>query len=66
MFVEGVIDPDAEAKRTAKQRETLSQKITAHKARLANPSYADKAPAHLVQQTRDELSAMEAELAKLS
>jgi valyl-tRNA synthetase len=65
VFVEGVIDPDAEKTRKEKLIQSLQQKIAAHKARLANPSYADKAPAHLVQQTRDELAAMEAELNKL-
>ncbi len=65
VFVEGVIDPDAEKTRKEKLIQSLQQKIAAHKARLANPSYADKAPAHLVQQTRDELTAMEAELNKL-
>ena len=66
VFVENVIDPDAEKIRVAKQIESLTQKITAMKARLANPSYADKAPPHLVQQTRDELAALEAELKKLA
>jgi valyl-tRNA synthetase len=65
VFVEGVIDPNAEKARLLKQVEILKPKIAAMKARLANPSYADKAPAHLVQQTRDELAAMEAELKKL-
>jgi valyl-tRNA synthetase len=65
VFVEDVIDPDAEKIRISRQIDSLKQKITAMKARLANPSYADKAPAHLVQQTRDELAALEAELKKL-
>jgi valyl-tRNA synthetase len=65
LFVEGVIDPDAEKNRTAKEIEKLTREIAALKGRLANPSYADKAPAHLVQQTRDELAAKEAELKKL-
>jgi valyl-tRNA synthetase len=65
IFVEGVIDPDAEKARDAKKKETLTKEREALIARLANPSYADKAPAHLVQQTRDKLAAVEAELAKL-
>jgi valyl-tRNA synthetase len=65
IFVEGVIDPDAEKARDAKKKETLTREREALIARLANPSYADKAPAHLVQQTRDKLAAVEAELAKL-
>ncbi len=65
VFVEGVIDPDAEKLRVSKQIETLVKDRDALIARLANPSYADKAPPHLVQQTRDKLSAVEEELRKL-
>ena len=65
VFAEGVIDPDAEKVRIAKQVETLTREREALRGRLANPSYADKAPAHLVQQTRDKLAAVEVELAKL-
>ena len=65
VYVEGLIDPAAEGQRMAKQREQWQNKITALQARLANPSYADKAPPKLVQQTRDELATAEAELAKL-
>ena len=66
VYVEGLIDPAAEGQRLAKAREVLAGKITALQARLANPSYADRAPPKLVQQTRDELAAAEAELAKLA
>jgi valyl-tRNA synthetase len=65
IFIEGVIDPEAEKHRLAKRREELEKERAALQARLANPSYADKAPAHLVQQTRDKLAAVETELAKL-
>jgi valyl-tRNA synthetase len=65
VFALNLIDPDAEAKRVAKLRDELTKKIAALRGRLANPAYADKAPAHLVQQTRDELATFEAELAKL-
>ncbi len=65
IFVLDLIDPEAEKTRLLKLRETLNQKISALKGRLANPSYADRAPANLVQQTRDELAALEAELKKL-
>ncbi|MEM8874481.1 MAG: valine--tRNA ligase [Planctomycetota bacterium] len=62
VYVEGVIDKAAGAKRKAE----LERKIKAMQGRLANKGYTDKAPAHLVQQTRDELAAAEAELAALS
>ena len=65
VFVEGVIDPDAEKARKEKLIQSLTQKRTALVNRLASPAYTDKAPAHLVQQTRDELAAVEAELKKL-
>jgi valyl-tRNA synthetase len=65
IYVEGLIDPAAEGQRVAKLVEQKQKQAAALRGRLANPSYADKAPAHLVQQTRDELAAVEAELAKL-
>jgi valyl-tRNA synthetase len=65
IFVEGFIDPAMYKLRTAKQCETLKQNAAALRGRLANEAYAKKAPPHLVQQTRDELAAVEAEIAKL-
>jgi valyl-tRNA synthetase len=65
VYVEGLIDPAAEGQRVAKLIEQKQKQAAALRGRLANPSYADKAPAHLVQQTRDELRDVEAELAKL-
>ncbi|MGE5609588.1 MAG: valine--tRNA ligase [Bacillota bacterium] len=65
VFVEGLIDQDAEKQRITKRREELTKQIGALKGRLANKAYAEKAPAHLVQQTRDQLAEAEAELAKL-
>jgi valyl-tRNA synthetase len=65
VFVEDAVDPDAEKLRAVKQIESLRSKIAAHKSRLANPSYAEKAPPHLVHQTRNELAAFEEELRKL-
>jgi valyl-tRNA synthetase len=66
IYVEGLIDPAAEGQRVAKLIEQKQKQAAALRGRLANPSYADKAPPHLVQQTRDELAAVEAELAKLT
>ncbi len=48
-------DPKVEAEIAARKKEELAQAITVLEGRLANPSYSEKAPAHLVQQTRDEL-----------
>jgi valyl-tRNA synthetase len=63
--IAGLTDTEAEQQRQAKQRQTLIDKREALRKRLANPAYTEKAPPHLVQQTRDELAAVEAELTKL-
>ena len=65
IYIGGVIDPAAEAGRLAKERADLEKKVKTLQGRLANKGYTDKAPPHLVQQTRDELASAEAELAKL-
>ena len=66
IYVEGLIDPEAEKQRIAKRSEELKKQIAAMRGRLSNHSYVAKAPAHLVQQTRDQLAAAEAELEKLT
>jgi valyl-tRNA synthetase len=65
IFVEGLVDKAADEQRIAKRCEELKKQIAALQGRLANPSYTQKAPPNLVQQTRDQLAEAEAELAKL-
>jgi valyl-tRNA synthetase len=65
IFVESMADEAAEQQRIGKRRDELAKSISALKGRLANESYTAKAPAHLVQQTRDQLAAAEKELASL-
>ena len=65
IYVEGVVDRAAEAQRMEKLRADLTKQIAAMKGRLGNAGYTEKAPPHLVQQTRDQLAAAEAELASL-
>jgi valyl-tRNA synthetase len=65
IFVEGAVDEGAEQQRTAKRREELTRQIDQMKKRLSHEGYIAKAPAHLVQQTKDQLAAAEAELKKL-
>ena len=65
IFVEGLIDPDAERQRLTRKQDDLTKQRSALRGRLSNESYTAKAPAHLVKQTQDQLSAVEAELAKL-
>jgi len=65
LFVQGLVDREAEKQRNAKRRDELHRLIQTLKGRLANESYIAKAPPHLVQQTKDQLGEAEAELAKL-
>ena len=66
VFVEGLVDAAAEAQRLARRREELARLIAALRGRLSNEAYVSRAPAHLVQQTRQQLADAEAELARLS
>lgn len=54
-------DAGAERARLDAKLAELNKSIAALEGRLANPGYADRAPAHLVQQTRDQLVAQQAE-----
>jgi valyl-tRNA synthetase len=66
IFMENKVDPEAEKQRLAAERAKLQKQIDALKARLTNESYIAKAPAHLVQQTRDQLAQVEREIEKLA
>ncbi len=66
IFVEGVIDANAEKVRLAKEIETATRSIAALQGRLGNEAYISKAPPKLVQQTRDQLASAEAELVKMT
>jgi valyl-tRNA synthetase len=65
VLVDNVFDQAAEDQRIAKRRDELSRNITALRGRLSNQSYLAKAPPQLVQQTKDQLAAAEAEFAKI-
>jgi len=65
LYVEDLVDPAAEQKVNAKRCEDLKKQIAALRGRLSNEAYTAKAPAHLVQQTKDQLAEAEAEAAKL-
>ncbi|MCS7033726.1 MAG: valine--tRNA ligase, partial [Phycisphaerae bacterium] len=66
IYVEGLIDTAAEEQRLARLRQELQRKIATLRGRLENEGYLARAPARLVQETRDQLAAAEAELARLS
>jgi valyl-tRNA synthetase len=65
IFVEGLVDEAAEKQRVAKACDDLARTIKTLRGRLSNESYISKAPPALVQQTKDQLAAAEAERAKL-
>ncbi len=65
IYVEGLSDPAAEQQRLAKRKEDLSKQRAALKGRLDNASYVAKAPPKLVEESKAQLAAIEAELEKL-
>jgi valyl-tRNA synthetase len=65
IFIEDLVDADAEKQRIAKRIAELEKQIATLEGRLNNPGYLAKAPPHLVEQTKQELEAAKAELAKL-
>lgn len=65
LFFHALVDPSVERDRVAKRKDELNRQIQTLKGRLGNEAYISKAPAHLVQQTKDQLAEAEAELVKL-
>ena len=65
IFVEGLVNADAERQRLTKSIDDCNKKINAINGRLSNEAYIAKAPPALVQQSRDQLANLEAELNKL-
>lgn len=61
VFLHGVLDAGAERVRLEKRLAELDKGVKALNGRLGNKAYVDKAPEHLVQQTRDQLAATEKE-----
>ena len=65
VYLHDLVDAQEEKQRLTKLIEAAQKQVGGLEGRLANPSYADKAPAHLVQQTRDQLTAKQAEVDSL-
>ncbi|PWV58881.1 valine--tRNA ligase [Plasticicumulans acidivorans] len=61
----GLIDKDAELARLAKEIERIVKDIARIEAKLANPAFADKAPADIVAKEREKLDAQRVALGKL-
>ncbi len=65
IFVEVPFDVVAEKKRLENEITTLEKSVAALTGRLANKAYTDKAPEHLVAQTKQQLADAEGELKTL-
>ncbi|MDG2424491.1 MAG: valine--tRNA ligase [Phycisphaerales bacterium] len=66
LFLQGhgdTLDVESERTRLTTRIAELEKSIAALKGRLSNPGYVDKAPAHLVEETRGTLAAAETDLA---
>ncbi len=61
----GIIDVEAEKSRLVKEISKLSDEVERLTGRLANPAFADKAPAPIVQKERDKLAEASSTLEKL-
>ena len=56
IFVHDLIDSNEERRRLSKRLEEVRKNIGSLESRLRNKGYVERAPAHLVQQTRDQLA----------
>ncbi|MDH3583639.1 MAG: valine--tRNA ligase [Phycisphaerae bacterium] len=65
VYLAGLFDAEAEQQRHHKRAEELLKQKKALAGRLNNKGYTEKAPPHLVQETRDQLAEVERELAAL-
>jgi valyl-tRNA synthetase len=62
LFLHGLVDAEEERKRLTKREAELVGNEKALAGRLNNKGYVEKAPAHLVEQTRSQLAEVQAEL----
>ena len=65
VYVHGVIDPEAERERLERRRADVVKRMEKLKQRLDNPNYVEKAPAHLVEESRSQYAEAEKELAAI-
>lgn len=62
IYVEGVLDRDTELKRLQDQRDNLLKGIASTEAKLQNENFVNRAPADVVEKTRQKLSDWQAQL----
>ena len=65
IYVHGLVDVATEAEQLTRRLDDLRRNHKALSGRLSNKGYVDKAPDHLVQQTRDQLADAEREIAAI-
>ncbi|MCG8511004.1 MAG: class I tRNA ligase family protein, partial [Rhodospirillales bacterium] len=65
VYLHDQFDETEERERLSKRRDEVEAEVKKLRGRLSNENYVNKAPAKLVQQTRDQLAEREAELKKL-
>jgi valyl-tRNA synthetase len=63
LFVHDVIDPAKERERLSRERDKLAKEVSSAEARLANPSFVDRAPAPVVAEMRERLAGYREQLA---
>ncbi|NOG55220.1 MAG: class I tRNA ligase family protein [Planctomycetes bacterium] len=63
---ESSLDAGAEAERVGRRRDELEKQIRVLEGRLGNKGYVDKAPPHLVEETRKQLADAKGELDRLA
>ena len=63
--LEGLIDRDAERARNTKEADRLRKGIESNEKKLANEAFVSKAPADVLQQTRDTLESYKKQLASV-
>jgi len=61
----GMIDLNAERQRLSKELDNAQQDADRRRTRLADSSFVDKAPTHIVQRERDNLAAVDAQIERL-
>jgi valyl-tRNA synthetase len=65
MYLEGLVDRQAEKTRLGKRLDELTRSVTALRGRLDNPGYIAKAPPALVEESKAKLDESEREIATL-
>jgi valyl-tRNA synthetase len=59
----GAVDPEAERSRLSAKLDALTKSVAGLEGRMKNPAYVEKAPAHLVEETRSQLAQAQSDLA---